>query len=69
LRAELGVAAHRSAAAPGSADQRLAACGLIVVNAPWTLGGELGVLLPELAAALSDDGAGTHRIDWLTGEK
>ena len=47
LRAELTVArAH--AIPPGSA-----ACGLIVVNPPWTLAGELQILLPELAAALS----------------
>ena len=61
LRAELHVATSRD---PG----RLAACGLIVVNPPWTLAGELSILLPELAAILSDAGAGTSRVDWLTGE-
>ncbi len=61
LRAELRVAASRD---PG----RLAACGLLIVNPPWTLAGELSVLLPELAAVLSDAGAGTSRVDWLTGE-
>ena len=41
LRAEVGFAGQRE---PG-----LAACGLIVVNPPWTLEGELEVMLPALA--------------------
>jgi 23S rRNA (adenine2030-N6)-methyltransferase len=49
---------------PGRA---LSACGLIVINPPWTLAGELEILLPELAAALS--GSGAHRVDMLAGEK
>ncbi len=61
LRAELSVAASR-------APDRLGACGLIVVNPPWTLEAELQVLLPTLAAALSGEG-GRHRVDWLAGEK
>jgi 23S rRNA (adenine2030-N6)-methyltransferase len=69
LRAELSVAAPRSATASGPSEQRLSACGLIVVNPPWTLAGELAVLLPALATALSVEGAGTHRVDWLAGEK
>jgi 23S rRNA (adenine2030-N6)-methyltransferase len=62
LRAELGVAAPHD----GS---RLGACALVVVNPPWTLAGELAVLLPELAAVLPTEGAGTHCVDWLAGEK
>ena len=42
LRAELSLGGTR-------ADNRLGACGLIVVNPPWTLAGELAILLPELA--------------------
>ena len=61
LRAELRVAAPRAAA-------RLGACGLIVINPPWTLAGELAVLLPELARALSA-GDGSYCVDWLAGEK
>ena len=34
-----------------------AACGLVVVNPPWTLAGELAILLPELA----DDPLGSWR--------
>jgi 23S rRNA (adenine2030-N6)-methyltransferase len=48
---------------------RLAACGLIVVNPPWTLAGDLEILLPELAVALAGKGGGAHRFDWLAGEK
>jgi 23S rRNA (adenine2030-N6)-methyltransferase len=62
LRVELGVGGSREA-------NRLDACGLMVVNPPWTLESELAVLLPELAAALSGDGRGSHRVDWLRGEK
>jgi 23S rRNA (adenine2030-N6)-methyltransferase len=61
LRAELRVAVP-------AASTRLAACGLIVVNPPWTLAGELEILLPELAAALAG-AEGAHRVDWLAGEK
>jgi 23S rRNA (adenine2030-N6)-methyltransferase len=74
LRAELSVAVQRSRVDPRSAldtsdSNRLGACALIVVNPPWTLAGELAVLLPELAATLSGDGGGAHRLDWLAGEK
>ena len=61
LRAELSVGAAR---APG----RLAACGIIVVNPPWTLAGELATLLPELTAVLSGASDGAHRVNWLAGE-
>ncbi len=61
LRAELTVDTSRDPA-------RLAACGLIVVNPPWTLAAELAALLPELASVLSDAGRGGSRLDWLAGE-
>jgi 23S rRNA (adenine2030-N6)-methyltransferase len=56
LRAELLIAPDRAAT-------RLAGTGLIVVNPPWTLEGELGLLLPALAAALGRDRPGTFRLD------
>ncbi len=71
LRAELRVAAPGSRSAAGSspdAPERLRACGLIVINPPWTLAGELHALLPELAAVLAEAGGGAERIDWLAGE-
>jgi 23S rRNA (adenine2030-N6)-methyltransferase len=62
LRAELSVAGSRGC-------NRLGACGLIVVNPPWTLESDLQVLLPVLASVLSDEGSGTHRVDRLDCEK
>jgi 23S rRNA (adenine2030-N6)-methyltransferase len=62
LRAELSVPMPRGST-------RLGACGLIVVNPPWTLAAELEILLPELAAALTGERSGAHRVDWLAGEK
>jgi 23S rRNA (adenine2030-N6)-methyltransferase len=62
LRVELSVPVPHGSA-------RLGACGLIVVNPPWTLAAELELLLPELAAALAGERGGAHRVDWLAGEK
>ena len=62
LRVELSLGGTR-------ADNRLGACGLIVINPPWTLADELAILLPELAAILSGGSAGTHRVDWVASEK
>ena len=59
LRAEITTAAG---------GERLRACGLLVVNPPWTLESELKTLLPALAEALSQGGGG-HRLDWLAGER
>jgi 23S rRNA (adenine2030-N6)-methyltransferase len=47
---------------------KLHAAGMIVVNPPWTLHSELARLLPALAAALSSDGKGGAKLDWLAGE-
>lgn len=61
LRAELIVS-------PLSDPTRLNGSGLILVNPPWTLEGELKVLLPALAAVLGRDGKGRFTLDWLAGE-
>jgi 23S rRNA (adenine2030-N6)-methyltransferase len=53
----------------GPAADRLAACGLVVVNPPWTLESEMATILPVLAARLSAGGGGEHRIDRLGSEK
>ena len=62
LRVELSLGGTR-------ADNQLGACGLIVVNPPWTLADELAILLPELAAILSAGSGGAHRVDWVASEK
>ena len=61
LRAELDLA-------PLRAGLRLSGSGLIVVNPPWTLERELGVLLPELARIFGGREGGA-RLDWLVREK
>jgi 23S rRNA (adenine2030-N6)-methyltransferase len=65
LRAELVVS-------PLSDPSRLNGCGLILVNPPWTLEGELALLLPALAGLLRRAGKGSipdiWRLDWLAGE-
>jgi 23S rRNA (adenine2030-N6)-methyltransferase len=61
LRAELVVG-------PLSDPSRLNACGLILVNPPWTLAGELATLLPALAELLGRGPRPTAKIDWLVGE-
>jgi 23S rRNA (adenine2030-N6)-methyltransferase len=60
LRAELSVAQSLQA-------DRLCACGLIAVNPPFTLEGELATMLPELRSAFAGTGGGC-RVDWLAGE-
>ena len=62
LRAEIEVA-------PARDPQRLSACGLMVLNPPWTLADELKILLAGLADILSPAGRGRFRIDWLGKEK
>ena len=61
LRAEVTLAGQR-------APLRLGGSGLVIVNPPWTLEGELAVLMPALVRALGA-GQGASRVDWLAGEK
>jgi 23S rRNA (adenine2030-N6)-methyltransferase len=49
-----------------AANQALVACGILAVNPPWTLERDLVTLLPPLARALGRDGAGSHRLEWIT---
>lgn len=44
---------------------RLNGCGLFVVNPPWTLAEEAGLILPALAARLSRAGYGAYRCEGL----
>lgn len=51
-----------------STPPRLHGTGMIVVNPPYALEGEMRVLLPELAKLLADEGRGKWRMDWVAGE-
>lgn len=62
LRAELIVS-------PLSDPSGLNGSGLILVNPPWTLEGELALLLPLLARLLGRGGSGGFRLDWLAGAR
>jgi 23S rRNA (adenine2030-N6)-methyltransferase len=53
---------------PASTPPRLHGSGMIIVNPPYALEGELKVLLPALAALLGDEGRGRHRLEWIRGE-
>jgi 23S rRNA (adenine2030-N6)-methyltransferase len=64
LRAEVSIAARIAPAA----DSRLAGCGLIVVNPPWTLEPELQVMLPGLTAILAGADQGHSRLERISGE-
>ena len=56
LRLEFSVAPQ--AASPG-----LISAGLLIVNPPWTLMGELKAILPELEKPLGQGGAGRFRLE------
>jgi len=54
----------------GASDQeRLTGSGLLIVNPPWTLEGELKNLLPALTLALRRDPGGCFNLGWLVHEK
>src|SRR6202158_2436352 len=49
--------------APQTADAALASAGLLIVNPPWTLLGELKAILPEREKPLGQGGAGRFRLE------
>jgi 23S rRNA (adenine2030-N6)-methyltransferase len=49
--------------APQTAGAALASAGLLIVNPPWTLAGELKAILPELEKPLGQGGASRFRLD------
>ena len=49
--------------APQQAGGPLASTGLLMVNPPWTLQGELKTILPELEKPLGQGGAGRFRLE------
>jgi 23S rRNA (adenine2030-N6)-methyltransferase len=50
-------------AAPQAADGALVSAGLLLVNPPWSLAGELKTILPELEKPLGQGGAGRFRLE------
>ena len=52
--------------APQGAGAALASTGLLIVNPPWALHGELKTILPELEKPLGQGGAGRFRIEMPT---
>jgi 23S rRNA (adenine2030-N6)-methyltransferase len=61
LRTELWIRAPRE-------PQRLNGNGLIIVNPPWTLAGELNAVLPDLAGLLAQGEGASGRTDWIVPE-
>jgi 23S rRNA (adenine2030-N6)-methyltransferase len=49
--------------APQNAGAALTSTGLLIVNPPWTLSGELKAILPELQKPLGQGGAGRFRLE------
>ncbi|HEV7598875.1 MAG TPA: 23S rRNA (adenine(2030)-N(6))-methyltransferase RlmJ [Bradyrhizobium sp.] len=49
--------------APQTAGAALTSAGLLIVNPPWTLAGELRAILPELEKPLGQGGAGRFRLE------
>ena len=50
-------------AAPQIVEAGLTSAGLLIVNPPWTLAGELKAILPELEKPLGQGGAGRFRLE------
>ncbi|MBM4207558.1 MAG: 23S rRNA (adenine(2030)-N(6))-methyltransferase RlmJ [Gammaproteobacteria bacterium] len=53
---------------PDDQDFGMTACGMIVVNPPWTLIADMQQILPWLAATLGVGGQGKYRIEQLADE-
>lgn len=49
--------------APQTAGGALTSAGLLIINPPWTLAGELKTILPELEKPLGQGGAGRFRLE------
>jgi 23S rRNA (adenine2030-N6)-methyltransferase len=49
--------------APQNAGTSLTSAGLLIVNPPWTLAGELRTILPELEKPLGQGGAGRYKLE------
>jgi 23S rRNA (adenine2030-N6)-methyltransferase len=49
--------------APQAKDSALTSSGLLIVNPPWTLQGELKTILPELEKPLGQGGAARFKLE------
>jgi 23S rRNA (adenine2030-N6)-methyltransferase len=58
----------RAPAPPETESPRLAGCGLLIVNPPWTLTGSLAGLMPTLARLLGQGPGAAWRLETLVGE-
>jgi len=58
---ELGIAADQP-------EQGMTACGMIAINAPWTLAAQMRQTLPWLVGALAEQGNGFCRLETLVDE-
>lgn len=52
----------------GDGSERLAGCGLVVLNPPWQIETELERIAAELASLLARDDTASHRAFWLQTE-
>ena len=53
---------------PPSAEPRLDGTGIVVVNPPYQLEGELRIMLPVLGKILSERAGAGWSVEWLVGE-
>ena len=60
LQLELGVA-------PDSEERGMTASGMIVINPPWKLEGQMKTLLPWLQGAIAPN-HGHHKVEWIVPE-
>jgi 23S rRNA (adenine2030-N6)-methyltransferase len=51
-----------------SQEPRLDGCGIVVINPPYPLEGEMKVLLPALSNILAEGPGATFAADWIAGE-
>ncbi len=53
---------------PDSDQRGMTASGMIVINPPWTLEGQMKQILPYLTQTLIPEGTGSWQVSWITPE-
>ncbi|QIM65760.1 23S rRNA (adenine(2030)-N(6))-methyltransferase RlmJ [Frederiksenia canicola] len=53
---------------PDSDQRGMTASGMIVINPPWQLEGQMKKILPYLTDVLVPEGTGSWKVDWITPE-